>query len=86
MTYPPLLGSVPRNDGAVKRVDVESAYTHDGAHTAPKDAARIARMGGVGRLVLIHYARARAEEIVADARAVFPRSSLAVEGESIELT
>ena len=58
---------------------------HDGAHTAPDDAARIARMAGVGQLVLIHYPQSRAEQMIADARAVFPSSSLAVEGETLEL-
>lgn len=59
---------------------------HDGAHTTPHDAATIARMAGVGQLVLIHYPQSRAEQMMADAKAVFPRTSLAVEGETLELS
>ena len=58
---------------------------HDGAHTSAKDAATIAKMAGVARLLLIHYPAARAEQLLADAREVFPDTFLARDGETIEL-
>ena len=44
---------------------------HDGSHTPPEKAARIARTAGVGRLLLIHYSDAGAEEKLAAARPYF---------------
>jgi ribonuclease BN (tRNA processing enzyme) len=58
---------------------------HDGAHTSPRDAARIALRAGVGRLVLIHYAQSQAARVLAEARAVFPHSELAKEGCTLDL-
>jgi len=46
---------------------------HDGAHTRPREAATIAAMAGAGRLLLIHYPRAKGEQLLAEAREVFPR-------------
>ncbi len=57
---------------------------HDGAHTAAKDAAEVARRAGAGRLVLIHYTQPRAKKILAEARAVFPNTELAREGTTLE--
>ncbi len=56
---------------------------HDGAHTAARDAARLAREAGVGRLLLVHYAESRAEQILAEAREVFPNTALADDGMTV---
>lgn len=58
---------------------------HDGAHTPPADAARVARDAGVGRLLLIHSNDAGAEDKQAAARAVFPATDLAREGDTIDI-
>lgn len=58
---------------------------HDGCHTSPKDAARIAQQAGVGRLALIHYAQERAARVLAEAQAVFPNAELAKEGSTLEV-
>jgi ribonuclease Z len=58
---------------------------HDGAHTAAKDAASIAREAGVGRLVLIHHTQRVAAKLLAAARAVFPNTDLAKEGVTLEV-
>lgn len=58
---------------------------HDGSHTAPKDAARIALQAGVAKLVLIHYSRSRATKMLVEAKAVFPNTELAEEGTTIEV-
>lgn len=63
-----------------------SLLIHDGAHTAPKDAARIAQQAGVSRLVLIHYTQSRAAKILAEAKAVFPNTELAEEGRTLEVS
>jgi ribonuclease Z len=63
-----------------------SLLIHDGSHTAPKDAAEIARQAGVSRLVLIHYARNRAEKILSDAKAIFPNTELAEEGSTLNVS
>lgn len=66
----------------VKRVPL---LIHDGAHTAPKDAAGIAKQAAVGRLVLIHYSQDRAERILAEAKTVFPNTDLAREGIALDV-
>jgi len=58
---------------------------HDGAHTAAKDAAEIAKKAAVGRLVLIHYSQSRAARILAEAKAVFPNTELAREGNTLKV-
>jgi ribonuclease BN (tRNA processing enzyme) len=58
---------------------------HDGAHTAAKDAASVAREAGVGRLVLIHHTQKSAAKILAAAQAVFPNTDLAKEGLTLEV-
>ncbi len=58
---------------------------HDGAHTAPKDAADIAKRAGVGRLALIHYRQSVAARALAEAKAVFPNSELAQEGSILKV-
>ena len=63
-----------------------SLLIHDGAHTAPKDAAQIAKQAGVGKLVLIHYSQNRAAKILSEARAVFPNTELAEEGKTLEVS
>ncbi len=62
-----------------------SLLIHDGVHTAPKDAAAIAKRAGVGRLVLIHYPQHRAAAILAEAQAIFPNTELAREGVCLEV-
>jgi ribonuclease BN (tRNA processing enzyme) len=61
-----------------------SLLIHDGAHTAARDAATIAKTAGVGRLFLIHYTQKNAQQLLEDARSAFPDSFLAREGETIE--
>jgi len=58
---------------------------HDGAHTAPKDAADIAKRAVAGRLVLVHYRQKMAARMLAEARAVFPDTELAREGNTLEV-
>jgi len=58
---------------------------HDAAHTSPRDAAKIADMAQVGRLMLIHYSLPNAEQSLVDAREVFHNSFLAREGETLIL-
>lgn len=58
---------------------------HDACHTGPRDAAAIAKAAGVGRLLLIHYPKAKANQILAEATPVFPHTFLAREGETIEV-
>ena len=58
---------------------------HDGVHTAPKDAAGIARRAGVDRLVLIHYSQRQAARTLAEASAVFPHTELAKEGTTLDV-
>jgi len=63
-----------------------SLLIHDGAHTAPKDAAQIAKQAGVNRLVLIHYGQSRAAKILAEAKAVFFNTELAGENPTLEVS
>ena len=63
-----------------------SLLIHDGAHTAPKDAAQIAQQAGVKKLVLIHFSQSRAAKILAEAKAVFPNTELAEEGNTLEVS
>jgi ribonuclease BN (tRNA processing enzyme) len=58
---------------------------HDGAHTSARDAASIALRARVGRLALIHYGQSQAGRILAEARAIFPRTELAKEGCTLEV-
>ena len=58
---------------------------HDSAHTSARDAARIAMMAEVGRLFLIHYSQAKADQLLAEAKEVFPNSFLACERETLEV-
>lgn len=58
---------------------------HDGCHTRPRDAARIARMAGVGGLVLIHAPQSAAAQSLAEAQEIFPNTRMAREGETIEV-
>lgn len=63
-----------------------SLLIHDASHTAPKEAAQIAKQAGVKRLALIHYGHSRAAKILAEARAVFPNTELAEEGRTLEVS
>ena len=54
-------------------------------HSSAAEAAEIARRAGVKRLALIHYRLADAEVSLAAARAVFPKTVLAREGETIRM-
>jgi len=58
---------------------------HDASHTAPDDAARIARQAQVHRLGLIHYGDAVAEQALAVATEIFPNTFLAREGQTLRL-
>ncbi|MEW6360085.1 MAG: MBL fold metallo-hydrolase [Planctomycetota bacterium] len=58
---------------------------HDGSHTPADKAAEIAKAAGVGRLVLIHYAESQAEQKLAAARAIFPKTELAREGDTLTI-
>lgn len=58
---------------------------HDAAHTAAKDAADIAKRAGAGRLLLAHYSQPVASRLLAQARAVFPNTELAKEGDILEV-
>ncbi len=62
-----------------------SLLIHDGSHTAAKGAAQIAKQAGVEKLVLIHYSQNRAEKILAEAKAIFPNTELAKEGQTLEV-
>ena len=53
---------------------------HDAGHTPAQDAAQIATMAGVKRLLLVHYPGRQAEQLLAAARSVFPASDLATDG------
>ncbi len=63
-----------------------SLLIYDASHTAPKEAALVAQQAGVNRLVLIHYAQARAARILEEARTVFPNTELAEEGNTLEVS
>jgi ribonuclease Z len=58
---------------------------HDAAHTTAAEAAQVAKAAGAGRLLLIHAGRGDGERLLADARAVFPETDLAPEGERVEV-
>jgi ribonuclease BN (tRNA processing enzyme) len=58
---------------------------HDAAHTSASDAAAIAQMAGVKRLLLTHYGQARAESLLAEARKVFPDTDLARDGDRVTI-
>jgi len=58
---------------------------HDAAHTSARDAATIARMAGVKRLLLIHYSQSEADSLLAAARDTFPETYLASEGDTIAM-
>ncbi len=56
---------------------------HDGAHPSAQEAARIAKMARVERLLLIHYSPDDDEALLAAARAVFPNTDLAHDGQTV---
>jgi ribonuclease Z len=56
---------------------------HDGAHPSAQEAAKIAKMAGVERLLLIHYSPDDSEALLAAARDVFPNTDLARDGETV---
>lgn len=62
-----------------------SLLIHDGAHSTAEEAARIAKMAGVARLLLIHYGSGRGESLLAAAREVFPNTDLAHDGGSLTI-
>lgn len=74
-SHPPLAGFA--RDAAL--------LIHDASHTPVKDSAAIAKQAGVGKLVLIHYTQSRAERLLQEARAVFPHTALAKEGQTLEI-
>ena len=58
---------------------------HDGAHTPAREAAAVAKAAGVDRLVLIHCSGDRVEQVLREARDVFPDTSVAVEGRTLHV-
>lgn len=56
---------------------------HDACHSLPKEAATIAKMANVEKLYLVHYPSEKREEILVEAKEVFPNSFLTKEGEKI---
>ena len=56
---------------------------HDACHSSPKEAAAVAKIANAGKLYLIHYLSEKGEQILAEAKKVFPNSFLAKEGEKI---
>lgn len=86
----------PRVAEAVRGVDVlyhEATYegqfaekARNRGHSTALEAARVARDAGVGRLVLGHFSKAAdEEEILRQAREIFPATILAREGLSINV-
>lgn len=82
---------------AVRGVDLlyhEATFANEHAeeaafsfHSTAAQAAAIARQGGVGRLILGHFSGRYldVEQHLAEARAIFPKTELAVEGQSWEV-
>ncbi len=58
---------------------------HDAAHTSAAEAAQLAKAAGVGKLLLNHCDRGPAARALEEARAVFPGTDLAPEGERVEV-
>ncbi|MFH0965490.1 MAG: MBL fold metallo-hydrolase [Planctomycetota bacterium] len=58
---------------------------HDSSHTSPEEAATIARDAASARLILIHYRKADGDKFLAQARRIFPETSLAVEGATVDV-
>lgn len=58
---------------------------HDSCHSSPNEAASIATMANAESLYLIHYSEERKNKIVNEARKVFPKSFLALEGTTVKI-
>jgi len=58
---------------------------HDGAHPSAQEAARIAKMAGVERLLLTHYSPDDGESLLAEAREIFPNTGLARDGDRVTI-
>jgi len=68
-------------------MEVERSKATETKHSTASDAARIAKAAGVKKLAIGHFS-ARYKELdplLAEARAIFPETSLAIEGETFEL-
>ncbi|MCM1110637.1 MAG: ribonuclease Z [Clostridium sp.] len=66
--------------------DVDLAKAAPRGHSTARQAAEIARLAGVGRLLLGHFSKASDEEqLLREAREVFPATELACEGMRIEI-
>jgi len=71
----------------------DSTFVHDhprheldrDGHSTAEDAARIARIADVRRLMLLHYQLDRCEESLALAADIFPNVSYAQEGQTVEV-
>lgn len=61
------------------------ALDRDG-HSTAVDAARIAQLAQVRRLILLHYQLDRCDESLARAAEIFPDISYAQEGQTVEIT
>lgn len=58
---------------------------HDGAHSSAREAARIAKMAGVERMLLIHYSPSVGESLLAEAREIFPNTDLVRDGDRLTI-
>ncbi|MDD3925622.1 MAG: MBL fold metallo-hydrolase [bacterium] len=58
---------------------------HDVSHSLPQEAAATAKSLGAETLYLIHYTERKEEEVLLEARRVFPQTFLAKEGESLDI-
>lgn len=58
---------------------------HDSAHTSSTDAAKIAKMAQVEKLLLIHYPHSNTEKFLKEAREVFPNTFPTNDGDVLEI-
>ena len=69
----------------VPHIKGQALLFHDAGHSSPADAAETAKRAGVRKLYLVHYGLGNAEQLLKEARAVFPETFLAKEGDTIEV-
>lgn len=68
-------------------IDADAAKAHARGHATAAEAARIALEASAGQLLLGHFSKSYENELahLAEARAIFPNTILANEGEKIDL-
>ena len=76
-------GDTSHNPDLIPFIAGAGVLVHDAAHSTAREAAEVARAAHVGRLFLIHYLAQDAEALLAQARELFPESSLARQGERV---